>query len=149
TQTTSSIFTRRHFFQASNRWCSLVRLHICHTRHLRQVPHFIFRRSPQHLGIPEPGRDRSGDRTHSMTNSQQGVNPIFRRKLTLDRIYSAPSLSGVQISQVSWSPDGKLLTYHCFDGINQRIWAYDVASGGKRILYESAQDIGTIQVPWR
>jgi len=62
-------------------------------------------------------------------------------KLTLDRIYSAPSLSGIDILQISWSPDGRLLTYVSADEDKQQIWAYDVAGRSKRLLYECAKRI--------
>lgn len=39
---------------------------------------------------------------------QPGEN---RSQLTVERIYSAPSLSGRILRDTVWSPDGKLLTY--------------------------------------
>src|SRR5665213_1709068 len=36
---------------------------------------------------------------------------IAPKQLTVERIYSAPSLSGYQVNGIEWSPDGKRISY--------------------------------------
>ena len=62
-----------------------------------------------------------------------------KKKLTPERIHSAPSLSGIGINQVYWSPDSKLLTYLCDRDGKREIWAYDVSTRAKRLLCDSSQ----------
>ncbi|MGB7436004.1 MAG: hypothetical protein WBW49_11365, partial [Candidatus Acidiferrum sp.] len=54
-------------------------------------------------------------------------------ELTVDRIYSQPSLSGRLTRGIAWSPDGKRLTYLESKGAGKEmkteLWAMDLASG--------------------
>src|SRR5579862_3705167 len=50
-------------------------------------------------------------------------------QLTVERIYSVPSLSGRILRDTVWSPDGKLLTYLDDNGGRPEIWAVDAATG--------------------
>src|ERR1700722_16300533 len=50
-----------------------------------------------------------------------------QNQLTVERIYSAPSLSGRPLRDTMWSPDGKLLTYLDDNAGEQAIWAVDAA----------------------
>jgi dipeptidyl-peptidase 4 len=60
-----------------------------------------------------------------------------RNELTIERIYSEPSLSGRTLRDAIWSPDGKLLTYldEAARG-GPEIWAIDAASGSRRVLVD-------------
>ena len=61
------------------------------------------------------------------------------RALTVERIYSYPSLSGRVLHNTVWSPDGKLLTY-LSDETDQggpQIWAVDAATGQRRVLVDN------------
>ena len=60
--------------------------------------------------------------------------------LTVERIYSAPSLSGETLRDTMWSPDGKMLTYlgSDTDGGGPAIWAVDSATGDRHVLVDAA-----------
>ncbi len=59
-------------------------------------------------------------------------------QLTVDRIYSQPSLSGRLTRGIAWSPDGKRLTYLDAKGSGRdaktELWSLDVASGERSRL---------------
>jgi dipeptidyl-peptidase-4 len=61
------------------------------------------------------------------------------RDLTVERIYSPPSLSGQVLRDSRWSPDGKLLSYLNGNGPNTEIWVVDSATGERRVLVEAAK----------
>lgn len=58
--------------------------------------------------------------------------------LTVERIYSAPSLSGTILRDTVWSPDGKLLTYLDNGGGRPEIWAVDATNGQRHVLVDAA-----------
>ena len=60
--------------------------------------------------------------------------------LTVERIYSSPSLSGETLRDTVWSPDGKMFTYLGTDSDSggPAIWAVDAATGNRRILVDAA-----------
>lgn len=61
--------------------------------------------------------------------------------LTLERVYSAPDLSGPRARGVALSPDGSLVTYLRARADNPRVtdlWAADVAGGDPRRLIDAA-----------
>ena len=60
--------------------------------------------------------------------------------LTVERIYTAPSLSGETLHDTVWSPDGKMLTYlgTDTDGGGPAIWAVDAATGDRHVLVDAA-----------
>ena len=61
--------------------------------------------------------------------------------LTVERIYSPPSLSGETLRDTVWSPDGKMLTYLGTDtdgGVGPAIWAVDAATGDRHVLVDAA-----------
>ncbi len=60
-----------------------------------------------------------------------------QKQLTVERIYSAPSLSGRPLRDTMWSPDGKLLTYLDDNASGPEIWAVDAATGQKRVLVDA------------
>jgi dipeptidyl-peptidase 4 len=59
-------------------------------------------------------------------------------QLTVDRIYSQPSLSGRLTRGIVWSPDGKRLTYLDAKGSGRdaksELWSLDAASGERSLL---------------
>jgi dipeptidyl-peptidase 4 len=59
-------------------------------------------------------------------------------QLTVDRIYSQPSLSGRLTRGIAWSPDGKRLTYLDAKGSGRdaktELWSLDAASGERSVL---------------
>lgn len=58
------------------------------------------------------------------------------RKLTVDRIYDEPNLSGVSITNIGWSPDGKTLSYVRATETTREIWGFDVAAGEGCLLFD-------------
>ena len=58
-------------------------------------------------------------------------------QLTVERIYSAPSLSGRILRDTVWSPDGKLLTYLDDRGGRPEIWAVDATTGRRHALVDA------------
>src|ERR1700691_5039703 len=56
--------------------------------------------------------------------------------LTVERIYSQPSLSGRPLRDTSWSPDGKSLTYLEESAAETQIMAVDVGTGRSRVLVD-------------
>jgi dipeptidyl-peptidase-4 len=60
-----------------------------------------------------------------------------QNQLTVERIYSAPSLSGRILRDTVWSPDGKLLTYLDNGAGGPEIWAVDAATGQKHVLVDA------------
>jgi len=62
-------------------------------------------------------------------------------KLTIDRLFAAPDLSGATLRGARFSPDGKLVTYlqgktEAKDRLD--VWAYDTATKRSRLLVDSA-----------
>jgi len=61
--------------------------------------------------------------------------------LTVERIYSQPSLSGRLTRGLAWTPDGKLLSYFETKGTGKEtkteLWGMDAASGERRLLVEA------------
>ena len=69
-----------------------------------------------------------------------------QNQLTVQRIYSAPSLSGRTLRDTIWSPDGKLLTYLDENADGPEIWAIDAATAQKRVLVD-AQHLRDVLLP--
>jgi dipeptidyl-peptidase-4 len=70
------------------------------------------------------------------------------RALTVERIYSYPSLNGRVLHDTVWSPDGKLLTYLSdeTDTGGPQIWAVDAATGQRHVLVDN-QHLRSILLP--
>jgi dipeptidyl-peptidase-4 len=60
------------------------------------------------------------------------------KPLTVDRIYSQPSLSGQLTRGIAWTPDSKQLSFFKSEGAGKEakteLWVMDVASGQRRLL---------------
>lgn len=74
--------------------------------------------------------------------TQQATAPAAESaQLTVDRIYSAPSLSGHLARSVAWSPDGRRLTFLETKGSGKDaktdLWAIDSFSGQRSLLISS------------
>src|SRR2546425_13053293 len=63
------------------------------------------------------------------------------KALTIERIYSQPSLSGRLTRGLAWTPDGKELSYFETKGSGRdaktELWVMDAASGERRLLVAS------------
>jgi dipeptidyl-peptidase-4 len=64
------------------------------------------------------------------------------KKLSIEAIFAEPGLTGPAPSEFQWSPDGKLLSYILpkeGEDAARDLWAFDPASGEKRILVSDEQ----------
>ena len=72
---------------------------------------------------------------------------VSYKPLTVDRIYSQPSLSGQLTRGIAWSPDSKQLSFFKSEGAGKEakteLWVMDVASGQRRLLL-SAEKLETV-----
>src|SRR6187397_490742 len=62
-------------------------------------------------------------------------------RLTLERLFASPDLSGASLRSAQISPDGKLVTYLRGKADNAGrldLWAYDIARRSHRMLVDSA-----------
>jgi dipeptidyl-peptidase-4 len=68
------------------------------------------------------------------------AKPLFgsRRTLSVERIYSAPSLNGYPTDGIEWEPDSKAVSYFDSDGSGEDLVTLDVKSGRKRVLVSSS-----------
>src|SRR5260370_27210961 len=71
----------------------------------------------------------AGPRWLRTAAAQQGGARSRQNPLTVERIYSAPSLSGRPVRHTMWSPDGKLLTQLHDNSGGPEIWAVGAAKG--------------------
>src|SRR6267154_344213 len=75
------------------------------------------------------------------TAQQSGPLPTGGKALTVERIYSQPSLSGRLTRGLAWTPDGKQLSYFETKGSGKEarteLWVMDAASGERRLLVAS------------
>src|SRR5690242_4660153 len=69
---------------------------------------------------------------------QTAPAPTRGKGLTVERIYSQPSLSGRLTRGLAWTPDGKELSYFETKGSGKEakteLWTRDAASGEQRLL---------------
>ena len=67
-------------------------------------------------------------------------NPAAAEQLTIERIFSAPALSGESIRALRFAPDGQSLTYlkgRDDDASRYDLWQYQIDSGEHRLLVNS------------
>src|ERR1700730_12997472 len=79
-----------------------------------------------------------------VSHAQQTAAPgaaaaaVSYKPLTVERIYSQPSLSGQLTRGIAWSPDSKQLSFFKSEGAGKEakteLWVMDVASGQRRLL---------------
>ena len=75
------------------------------------------------------------------------ARPAAAKELTVERIYSAPSLSGSLTPGIEWSPDGKRISYLDFDrGGGIELWTMDAATGERRPLV-NAETLEAVMQP--
>jgi dipeptidyl-peptidase 4 len=71
-------------------------------------------------------------------NVARAQAPAGRRELTVDRIYSQPSLSGRMTRGLTWAPDGKQLTYLDTTGTGKQarteLWSMDATTGERKVV---------------
>ena len=77
----------------------------------------------------------------SPSSAAQQAAPAPGKALTVERIYSQPSLSGRLTRGLVWTPDGKALSYFETKGSGKEarteLWVMDAANGERRLLVAS------------
>jgi dipeptidyl-peptidase 4 len=64
--------------------------------------------------------------------------PHPSKPLTIERIYSAPSLSGYLTQGIEWAPDSKRITYLRRDNGAIEMWTMDAATGDRKVFVKSS-----------
>ncbi len=87
----------------------------------------------------EPPREIRGKRARAADFALRfRARAAVKRQLTVERIYSAPSLAGSQLEALAWRPDGRKLTYlrtdETADGPRTELWIVDAESGKQQVL---------------
>ncbi len=62
------------------------------------------------------------------------ARPGGSKMLTVERIYSAPNLSGNLTEGLEWTPDSKRVSYFGRDRSGVELWTTDAATGQSKIL---------------
>ena len=79
--------------------------------------------------------------------AQQPAPPSSGKLLTVERIYSQPSLNGRPTRGLTWTPDGKQVSYFETKGAGREakteLWVMDAASGERRLLL-TADKLGAV-----
>jgi dipeptidyl-peptidase 4 len=64
--------------------------------------------------------------------------PHASKSLTIERIYSGPSLSGHLTQGIEWAPDSKHITYLQRENGSIEMWAMDAATGDRKVFVKSS-----------
>jgi dipeptidyl-peptidase-4 len=83
---------------------------------------------------------------HCVFAQQSATSRVEPGQLTVDRIYGQPSLNGRLTRGISWSPDGKKLSFFEATGTKAELWRLDPASR-ERTLLISAEKLETVLPP--
>jgi dipeptidyl-peptidase 4 len=79
------------------------------------------------------------------------ATPPTEGALTVDRIYSAPSLSGQLARGLQWSPNGKLLSFFETQGKGKEarteLWSIDATTGERRLLIAADKLLAILPPP--
>jgi dipeptidyl-peptidase-4 len=75
-----------------------------------------------------------------LAQSQAFGRPLFRSEqtLTVDRIYSAPSLNGNLTDGIEWEPDSRRISYFDSDDSGEDLATLDVRNGRRKVLVSSS-----------
>lgn len=82
----------------------------------------------------------AGQAAHARTPQQDTPQMTYARRLTPERLYASPSLSGSTPRAVRFSPDGKRVTFlkpRAEDSARYDLWQFDVATGAQTLLVDS------------
>jgi dipeptidyl-peptidase-4 len=66
--------------------------------------------------------------------------------LTVERIYSSPSLSGELTQGIEWAPDGKRISYLQTMGDASELWTMDATTGERKVLVK-AETLAAVMQP--
>ncbi len=73
-----------------------------------------------------------------LCSSSASAKPRPLKSLTVERIYSAPSLGGSLTPGIEWAPDGKRITYLRRGTIGVEMWTMDAATGDRKVFVKSS-----------
>ena len=84
----------------------------------------------------------SGTVDQAQTDTPQKMNesPKLEKKLTIDRLFGAPSLNGLSPTGVKYSPDGQRVTFlkgKADAPARYDLWQFDVKTGEQSLLVDS------------
>jgi len=69
-----------------------------------------------------------------------------QKKITVNRIYNEPNLSGVSITDIGWSPDSSTLSYIRGGDNSNELWGFDVARNERKLLFDFARLLDASEV---
>jgi len=72
--------------------------------------------------------------TLALSLVSDATQPKSSKSLTVERIYSAPSLSGSLAQGIEWSPDGSRISFLDSRASGIELWTVDLATGERKIL---------------
>jgi len=73
----------------------------------------------------------------AFTPSSVFARPKPSKSLTVERIYSSPSLSGYLTRGIEWSPDSKRISFLDRRASGLEMWTMDAASGERKVLVKA------------
>jgi dipeptidyl-peptidase 4 len=79
--------------------------------------------------------------------SSSVAQPKPSKSLTVERIYSAPSLSGSLAQAIQWSPDGKRVSFLEHGSSGAEMWTIDLGTGERKILVHDSVLRQVIEAP--
>jgi dipeptidyl-peptidase-4 len=74
----------------------------------------------------------------SLCISSAPAKPRPSKSLTVERIYSAPSLGGSLTPGIEWAPDSKRITYLRRGTTGVEMWTLDAATGDRKVFVKSS-----------
>jgi dipeptidyl-peptidase 4 len=82
-----------------------------------------------------------GGWTYPIFGQESGASSASGKQLTVERIYSQPSLSGRLTRGLAWSPDGRQVSFFETKGSGKEahtdLWTMDASTGARRLLVPS------------
>jgi len=70
----------------------------------------------------------------SLGSASAAAHPKPSKSLTVERIYSAPSLNGYSAQGIEWSPDAKRISFLDHRASGVEMWTIDLETGERKIL---------------
>ncbi|MGH9731594.1 MAG: hypothetical protein ACRD4A_07820, partial [Candidatus Acidiferrales bacterium] len=108
-------------------------MHLFRDRHAAKISSVVVLLCAALMALPAVARAQSATRSAA-------------KDLTVERIYSAPSLSGETLRGVAWASDGKHLGYFRPAGDGMDLMVIDAATGQNHILV-SAKKLTALMPP--
>ena len=81
----------------------------------------------------------------ALTGAAASAQSAATKPLTVERIYSSPSLSGELTQGIEWAPDGKRISYLQKTGDANELWTMDASTGERKALVKAETLAAVIQ----